>query len=160
MPRISLAKASNAVIHFVIAVMESRWLRKNDNLPDDATSKARLPTFYEHHKDSIKIGYRCFDLILLNGLMQPFEIRLSSVSDPLGGKDGGGETTIPEALTGEPAGQPLNTVINAPIGSDISPSYIMSDTTGMLPIGPGPRARYQTLDPASSRLTNASSLSI
>ena len=67
---------------------------------------------------------------------------------------------IPEALTGEPAGQPLNTVINAPIGSDISHSYIMSDTTGMLPIGPGPRARYQTLDPASSRLTYASSLSI
>ncbi len=29
--------------------------------------------FYEHHKDSIKFGYRCFDRILLNGLIQPFQ---------------------------------------------------------------------------------------
>jgi hypothetical protein len=33
----------------------------------------RLPTFYEHHKDNIKFGYRCFDRILLNGLIQPFQ---------------------------------------------------------------------------------------
>ena len=36
----------------------------------------------------------------------------------------------------------INTVMNGPIGSEISHSYIVSDTTGMLPIGPGPRAPY------------------
>src|SRR6266702_508371 len=30
-------------------------------------------TFCEHHKNSIKFGYRCFDRILLNGLIQPFQ---------------------------------------------------------------------------------------
>jgi hypothetical protein len=29
-----------------------------------------MNAFYEHHKDS---GYRCFDRILLNGLIQPFQ---------------------------------------------------------------------------------------
>jgi hypothetical protein len=29
--------------------------------------------FYEHHKGNIKFGYRCFDRILLNGLIQPFQ---------------------------------------------------------------------------------------
>jgi hypothetical protein len=29
--------------------------------------------FYEHHKDSIEFGYRCFDRLLLNGLIQPFQ---------------------------------------------------------------------------------------
>jgi hypothetical protein len=32
-----------------------------------------MNTFYEHHKDSIRFGYRCFDRILLNGLIQPFQ---------------------------------------------------------------------------------------
>jgi hypothetical protein len=32
-----------------------------------------MNAFYEHHKDSIKFGYRCFDCILLNGLIQPFQ---------------------------------------------------------------------------------------
>lgn len=32
-----------------------------------------MNAFYEHHKDSIKFGYRCFDRILLNGLIQPFQ---------------------------------------------------------------------------------------
>ncbi len=32
-----------------------------------------MNTFYEHHKSSIKFGYRCFDRILLNGLIQPFQ---------------------------------------------------------------------------------------
>lgn len=29
--------------------------------------------FYEHHKDSIPFSYRCFDRLLLNGLIQPFQ---------------------------------------------------------------------------------------
>jgi hypothetical protein len=29
--------------------------------------------FYKHHKDSIQFGYRCFDRLLLNGLIQPFQ---------------------------------------------------------------------------------------
>ena len=32
-----------------------------------------MNAFYEHHKDSIRVGYRCFDRILLNGLIQPFQ---------------------------------------------------------------------------------------
>jgi hypothetical protein len=32
-----------------------------------------MSAFYEHHKDSIRFGYRCFDRILLNGLIQPFQ---------------------------------------------------------------------------------------
>jgi len=32
-----------------------------------------MNAFYEHHKDSIKFGYRCFDRLLLNGLIQPFQ---------------------------------------------------------------------------------------
>jgi hypothetical protein len=32
-----------------------------------------MNTFYEHHQDSIRFGYRCFDRILLNGLVQPFQ---------------------------------------------------------------------------------------
>jgi hypothetical protein len=32
-----------------------------------------MNTFYEHHHDSIHFGYRCFDRILLNGLIQPFQ---------------------------------------------------------------------------------------
>jgi hypothetical protein len=30
-----------------------------------------MNSFYEHHKDSIRWHYRCFDRILLNGLIQP-----------------------------------------------------------------------------------------
>ena len=32
-----------------------------------------MNAFYEHHKDSIRFGYGCFDWILLNGLIQPFQ---------------------------------------------------------------------------------------
>ena len=32
-----------------------------------------MNSFYEHHKDSIHWQYRCFDRILLNGLIQPFQ---------------------------------------------------------------------------------------
>jgi len=32
-----------------------------------------MNTFYEHHRDSIRFAYRCFDRILLNGLIQPFQ---------------------------------------------------------------------------------------
>lgn len=32
-----------------------------------------MNTFYEHHQQSIKMAYRCFDRILLNGLIQPFQ---------------------------------------------------------------------------------------
>ncbi len=31
-----------------------------------------MNSFYEHHKDSIRFHYRCFDRILLNGLIQCF----------------------------------------------------------------------------------------
>ena len=32
-----------------------------------------MNAFFEHHQDSIQFGYRCFDRILLNGLIQPFQ---------------------------------------------------------------------------------------
>ena len=32
-----------------------------------------MNSFYEHHKASIRFCYRCFDRILLNGLIQPFQ---------------------------------------------------------------------------------------
>jgi hypothetical protein len=32
-----------------------------------------MKTVYEHHQDSIRFAYRCFDRILLNGLLQPFQ---------------------------------------------------------------------------------------
>ena len=31
-----------------------------------------MNAFFEHHKDSIQFGYRCFDRLLLNGVIQPF----------------------------------------------------------------------------------------
>ena len=37
------------------------------------TQEQAMNTFYEHHKNSIKLAYRCFDRILLNGLIQPFQ---------------------------------------------------------------------------------------
>ena len=32
-----------------------------------------MNAFYEHHEHSIRAEYRCFDRILLNGLIQPFQ---------------------------------------------------------------------------------------
>ena len=32
-----------------------------------------MNTFYEHHENSIRFEYRCFDRILINGLIQPFQ---------------------------------------------------------------------------------------
>ena len=32
-----------------------------------------MNAFFEHHKNSIQFGYRCFDRLLLNGLIQPFQ---------------------------------------------------------------------------------------
>ena len=37
------------------------------------TQEVAMNAFFEHHKDSIQFGYRCFDRILLNGLIQPFQ---------------------------------------------------------------------------------------
>lgn len=32
-----------------------------------------MNAFYEHHQDNIRFRYRCFDRLLLNGLIQPFQ---------------------------------------------------------------------------------------
>jgi hypothetical protein len=32
-----------------------------------------MNAFFEHHKNSIRLNYRCFDRLLLNGLIQPFQ---------------------------------------------------------------------------------------
>src|SRR5215469_13579836 len=41
--------------------------------PSSGSGKLVMNAFYEHHNDSIRFGYRCFDRILLNGLIQPFQ---------------------------------------------------------------------------------------
>jgi hypothetical protein len=43
-----------------------------------------MNSFYEHHKDSIRWHYRCFDRVLLNGLIQPFQRPERVVSTPIG----------------------------------------------------------------------------
>src|SRR6516162_11387441 len=37
------------------------------------TQEFLMNAFCEHHQDSIRFGYRCFDRLLLNGLIQPFQ---------------------------------------------------------------------------------------
>jgi hypothetical protein len=37
------------------------------------TRECAMNAFVEHHKHSIQFGYRCFDRLLLNGLIQPFQ---------------------------------------------------------------------------------------
>src|SRR6266545_1816575 len=37
------------------------------------TMEDHMNAFYEHHQDNIRFAYRCFDRILLNGLIQPFQ---------------------------------------------------------------------------------------
>jgi hypothetical protein len=37
------------------------------------TQELAMNAFFEHHQDSIRFGYRCFDRILLNGVIQPFQ---------------------------------------------------------------------------------------
>src|SRR6266480_947387 len=32
-----------------------------------------MNAFFEHHQDSTRLAYRCFDRLLLNGLIQPFQ---------------------------------------------------------------------------------------
>ena len=32
-----------------------------------------MNAFYEHHQNNIRFQYRCFDRILLNGVIQPFQ---------------------------------------------------------------------------------------
>jgi hypothetical protein len=32
-----------------------------------------MNAFFEHHQHSIRLAYRCFDRLLLNGLIQPFQ---------------------------------------------------------------------------------------
>src|SRR3989454_11936068 len=45
-------------------VYASRYL----NTLEDA-----MNAFYQHHQDNIRLQYRCFDRLLLNGLIQPFQ---------------------------------------------------------------------------------------
>jgi hypothetical protein len=52
-----------------------------------------MNSFYEHHQDSIRFHYRCFDRILLNGLIQPF--RQPEKSDRV-------LRHLPAAISGEP----------------------------------------------------------
>jgi hypothetical protein len=37
------------------------------------TREDAMNAFYEHHQGSIRFGYRCFDRILLSGVIQPFQ---------------------------------------------------------------------------------------
>ena len=46
---------------------------KSVTLPKSSRRGLPMNSFYEHHKGSIRFHYRCFDRILLNGLIQPFQ---------------------------------------------------------------------------------------
>src|SRR4029077_5762391 len=48
-----------------------RW--RSTIVPAFGSGEPAMNAFYEHHRDSIRFGYRCFDRILLNGLIQPFQ---------------------------------------------------------------------------------------
>src|SRR5437899_7629406 len=37
------------------------------------TLEVAVNAFYNHHQDNIRFSYRCFDRILLNALIQPFQ---------------------------------------------------------------------------------------
>src|SRR5246127_4163574 len=37
------------------------------------TLEVAVNAFYNHHQDNIRFSYRCFDRLLLNGLIQPFQ---------------------------------------------------------------------------------------
>ena len=37
------------------------------------TQECTMNAFVKHHQNSIQFGYRCFDRLLLNGLIQPFQ---------------------------------------------------------------------------------------
>jgi hypothetical protein len=37
------------------------------------TQECAMNAFVGHHKNNIQFGYRCFDRLLLNGLIQPFQ---------------------------------------------------------------------------------------
>jgi len=37
------------------------------------TLEVAVNAFYNHHRDNIRFSYRCFDRILLNGPIQPFQ---------------------------------------------------------------------------------------
>jgi len=45
----------------------------SSTIGDEDQPMPLMSAFYEHHRDSIRGGYRCFDRILLNGLIQPFQ---------------------------------------------------------------------------------------
>jgi hypothetical protein len=36
-------------------------------------SRRRMSAFYKHHKNHIRFHARCFDRLLLNGAIQPFQ---------------------------------------------------------------------------------------
>jgi hypothetical protein len=59
-----------------------------------------MNTLYEHHKDKLRFGYRCFDRILLDGLIQPF-LELAQPADigAIGGADGCDTIASPQAET-------------------------------------------------------------
>jgi len=67
---VKLAKGSVLAIPDPLALTGNRVI----NYPIGFGSGAPAMTaFYERHEDSIRFGYRCFDRILLNRLIQPFQ---------------------------------------------------------------------------------------
>ena len=50
-----------------------RRVRIYPSVCEDLKGGISMNTFYEHHKNSIRFQYRCFDRILLNGLIQPVQ---------------------------------------------------------------------------------------
>jgi hypothetical protein len=68
--RFGLAPAGSAGLGLVFNVAEGFTAICSWYL---TTQEQAMNTFCEHHKNSINFAYRCFDRILLNGLIQPFQ---------------------------------------------------------------------------------------
>jgi hypothetical protein len=58
------------LISLTLRLDKVRW--RPSIVPASDQGEPGMNAFYEHHKESIRFGYRCFDRILLNGLGRGF----------------------------------------------------------------------------------------
>jgi hypothetical protein len=55
------------LISLTLWLAKVRW--QPTIVPASDQGEPAMNAFYEHHKDSIRFGYRCFDRVLLNRLI-------------------------------------------------------------------------------------------
>jgi hypothetical protein len=121
-PFVAEGPASNAFIDSDLRLISEQLFE--ERLP---STVQLMNSFYEHHRDSIRWQYRCFDRILLNGLIQPFQQPERVVG------------FIPAALPGEPARaaghcRPVSTLAERVVGE--AQHTGCGGPAALLPIGP------------------------